>query len=70
MFLFLTSSVFSHYFHFVSLRFIICFACVVDPARHGHILKAATLGQPAGTNIEKGGEYSKTFLNKDVELRA
>ncbi|XP_065514796.1 DENN domain-containing protein 2A isoform X3 [Caloenas nicobarica] len=52
------------------LRFIIYFACVVDPARHGHHLKAATSGQPAGMNAEKGREYSKTFLNKDVEPRA
>ena len=61
MFLFLTSSVFSHYFHFVSLRFIIYLACVVDAARHSladegrQSLRAATEGQPAGMNAEKGG---------------
>lgn len=61
MFPFLTSSVFSHYFNFVSLRFIIYLARVVDTARYGladdgrHSLRAATEGQPAGMNAEKGG---------------
>lgn len=75
MFLFLTSSAFSHFFRFVSLRFIIYLARVVDTARHGladegrHSLRAVTEGQPAGTNAEKGGAYSQAFLNKDVKLR-
>lgn len=75
MFLFLTSSMFSRYFRFVFLLFVIYLACVVDTARHGltgegsHSLRAVTEEQPAGMNAEKGGGYSKTFLNKDVELR-
>lgn len=48
---------------------------MVDTARHGLAeegrlgLRAVTEGQPAGRNAEKGAGCSKTFLNKDVELR-
>lgn len=54
---------YSHYFNFVSLGFITYPACVVDTTRHrladegGGSLRAATEGEPAGMNAEKGGGY-------------
>lgn len=76
MFLFLARSVFSHYFNFASLRFIIYLAFVIDTARCGladdgrHSWRAATERQPGGMNADKGGGYTHTFPNKDVELKA
>lgn len=60
MFLFLASCVFSHYFSFASLRFIIYLAFVIDAARCGladegrHSRTAATERQPGGENAERG----------------
>lgn len=75
MFLFLASSVFTHYFNFAFLRFIIYLAFVIGTARCGladdgrHSWRAATERQPGGMKADKGGGYTHTFPNKDVELK-
>lgn len=60
MFLFLASSLFSHYFNFSSLRFVIYLALVIDTAQCGladdgrHSWRAATERQPGGVNAGRG----------------